>query len=644
MSPSNSIHSISSGVNAINADHGKNPQPPMKRSIAVTLLAGLILAVAPALSAAAAPKTISYTRVFPNGQQIGLFIAAADGSNERPLLGNTELDYDAVWSPDGVTLVFTSEREGSADLYRVKPDGTGLERLTDDPAYDDQAAFSPDGKQLVFVSTRNGGFAHLWIMDLATKRTRALTSGTPGGDFRPSWSPDGKWIAFSSDRESSMPFSDGRWERLQVVDLFVIRPDGTGVKRITEHGDFTGSPKWSADSRQVLAYTMTAEQTHANRRASPEPGNATRLVSIEVATGKVTDVAAAPSVNFAPSYVGDTIGYIKRDKAGSGAGIYYTNGKTGPKGDVRGAAWSPDGSRVVFYRKMTAARPLWKKTFSRLPEYELTLTLHLPSFNPTGDRFVTVAFPRGGGIFGAGIALGSPGAATNEIIFSDPKRNILGPQWSPDGATILFGIGDFNAFFNGFHGKFHQPADRVDGGAQVAIINADGSGFREVTTGPNNNGFPSMAPDGKRFVYRTFGANGDGLRIMNLETKAVTTLTDGYDNFPLWSPRGDLIMFSRQTGGNYQVFTIKPDGTDAKQLTFTHGNDTHMGWSPDGEHIAFTSSRMGFKDEMSYTDSPQPYGEIFVMRFDGTNVQQLTDNQWEDGTPAWQPTGMAKKP
>ena len=35
---------------------------------------------------------------------------------------------------------------------------------------------------------------------------------------------------------------------------------------------------------------------------------------------------------------------------------------------------------------------------------------------------------------------------------------------------------------------------------------------------------------------------------------------------------------------------------------------------------------------------PQPYGELFVMRYDGTDVQQLTDNQWEDGTPAWQPT------
>lgn len=593
-----------------------------------------------ALTAAAEPHKISFTRVFPNAGQLSLSIAAADGSDEHPLFDKPGLDYDAVWSPDGATIVFTSEREGSADLYRVKPDGTGLERLTDDPAYDDQAAFSPDGRQVIFVSSRNGGMAHLWIMDLAARRTRALTTGD-GGDFRPAWSPDGQWIVFSSDRESSMPFSDGRWERLEVCDLFVIHPDGTGLKRITAHGNFTGSPKWAADSRSVLAYAMTAEQTLANRRPSPEPGNDTRLVMIEVATGKTPEVPAGPGVKFNPSFVGDTIGYIRKDKEGPGPGIYYANGKAGPKGAILAAAWSPDGARVVFDRRLNVPPPTWHKMFSRLPGYELTQTGALPSFSPAGDRFVTLG-GKHEGYLGSGLAIAATGSDKSEVIFQDPKRNVLGPQWSPDGATIMFSIGDFNAFFNGFHGKFLKHEDRVEGGAQVALIHPDGTGFREVTTGPNNNGFPSMAPDVKRFVYRTFGPQGDGLRIKNLETKAVTALTDGYDNFPLWSPRGDLIMFSRQAGGNYEVYTIKPDGTDVKQLTFTHGNDAHMGWSPDGEFIVFASSRMGFKDEVIYTDAPQPYGEIFVMRYDGTDVQQLTDNQWEDGTPAWQPTGRAR--
>jgi TolB protein len=587
-------------------------------------------------TAAAEPQRIAISRVFPNPGQIGLFIAAADGSGERPLLTMRDADYDPVWAPDGGSIVFTSERDGSADLFRVKPDGTALERLTDDPAYDDQAAFSPDGKQLVFVSSRQGGFAHLWTMDLETRRAKPLTSGS-GGDFRPSWSPDGNWIAFSSDRGSTMPFAHGRWEHLQVVDVYVIRPDGTGLKRVTEHGNFCGSPKWQRDSRHVVAYCMTAEQTLANRRAGPDRGNDTRLLSFDITSAAASSIAAGPGVKINPSVVNESIAYIRKDagEGGDAAGIYYANGARGPKGDVRTAAWSPDGTRVVFHKRLSAPRPTWKRIWSRNPAYELTLTANLPSFSPSGERFATIG--RVDGIVGTGLAVAATGTDTNTMIYRDQSRNVLGPQWSPGGDAIVFGIGVFNAFFNGFNGLFLKPSDRVEDGAQIAMVRPDGSGYRELTSGANNNSFPSMAPDGKRIVYRSFGPEGDGLRVKNLETGAITGLTNGYDNFPLWSPRGDLIVFSRQADLDYEIYTIRPDGTGVKRLTMARGNDAHQAWSPDGEHIAFATSRMGFKDEVAYTDAPQPYGEIFVMRFDGTDVQQLTDDQWEEGTPAWQP-------
>jgi len=600
----------------------------MRTGLLLTFVAVVSLAGAPE------PQRIAFSRVFPQPGQIGLFIAAADGSNERALLASPDIDYDAVFSPDGASIVFTSERNGSADLYRVKADGSGLEPLTDNPAYDDQAAFAPDGKQLVFVSTRAGGTSDLWILDLQTRRARALTSGA-GGDFRPAWSPDGKWIAFASDRLSNLPFAHGRWEHLHLVDIYVIHPDGTGLKRLTEHGNFCGSPKWFADSTRVLAYCMTAEQTLDNRRAVPEHPEDTRFVSIDIATGAATDVAAGPGVKFNPSLLpGNVLGFVRKD--GNDQGIYYSNGTRGPKGQIRTAAWSPDGSRVVFHKRVTFTRKPWVKTFSKNANYELTLTAALPAFNATGDRFVTIV-GAGPNPLGGGIQIVQSGGGKADLIYADKTRNVLGPQFTPRGDSIIFSIGVFNAFFNGFHGLFLKPEDRAEGGAQIAMINTDGSGYHELTKGPNNNGFPSMSPDGKQFVYRSFGPEGDGLRIMNVETKTSTMLNAGYDNFPLWSPRGDLIMFSRLSEGNYEIYTIKPDGTGVKRLTNARGNDAHQGWSPDGESIVFASTRLGFKDEMIYTDAPQPYGELFVMRYDGTNLQQITDNQWEEGTPAWQP-------
>ena len=605
------------------------------RSALIALLVSVTLS-----AQAPAPRRLAYARagVLPGQQQ--LFIAAADGSDEHPLLAASDTDYSPVWAPDGKSIVFTSDRYGSADLFRVNPDGSDLTRLTTEPTYDDQAAFSPDGKQLVFVSTRGKGTANLWTLDLATKNAKELTSGA-GGDFRPSWSPDGKWIAFSSGRGVIPPFAEGRWERLQLAEIFIIHPDGSGLKKLTTTGNFCGSPKWTSDNQRVVAYCMTAQQTMEGRRAGPDPGTTTRLVSIDVNTATSADLPAGPGVKMSPSpLAGGDVGYVRKD--GPDAGIYYTSGKRGPAGAIRTAAWSPDGKRIVFWRRVNVTASPMRKMFSRNPNYELSLTGPLPAFSPSGKLFATQTRPAGTAVSALTVTTLETGRV--EVVYQDKSRNILNGGWSPAGDKLIFSVGTFAAFFDGFHSEFLKPGDRVEGGAHVAIVNADGTGFKELTSGSSNDAFPSFSPDGNRFVYRTFSSEGDGLRIMNLETKEVKALTKGYDNFPLWSPRGDLIMFARlsdgvyQPGGSYDIYTIKPDGTSLKRLTNGKGNDAHMSWSSDGEYIAFASSRMGFKDEAAYTDGPQPYGEIFVMRYDGTGVEQLTDNQWEEGTPGWQPS------
>ena len=97
------------------------------------------------------------------------------------LFAVSALDYNASPSPDGQWILFTFERDGSADIYRARMDGSALERLTTDPVYDDQASWSPDGTKVAFVSTRGAGTTDIWTIDLRTKKERNLTMA-PGGE------------------------------------------------------------------------------------------------------------------------------------------------------------------------------------------------------------------------------------------------------------------------------------------------------------------------------------------------------------------------------------------------------------------------------------------------------------------------------
>ncbi len=133
------------------------------RRYAIALIAGWLFS-ALALSAEPGKDRI----VFQGGTpaRFGLFISNADGSNERPLLTTAATAYNPSFSADGKWITFTSEQDGSPDIYRVHPDGSGIERLTDSPSFEDQSALSPDGGTLAFglhSQWRGGEYLGCWI-------------------------------------------------------------------------------------------------------------------------------------------------------------------------------------------------------------------------------------------------------------------------------------------------------------------------------------------------------------------------------------------------------------------------------------------------------------------------------------------------
>lgn len=579
--------------------------------------AGLALAGAILFVAATAPGTagerpqILFSRLAP--ERSGLFIANGDGTNERPLLPSTGLDYNPSYSYDGKWIVFTSERAGSADIYRMHADGSGIEQLTSGPSYDDQAALSPDNKTLAFVSTRDGGTANVWLLDIARHEYTNLTKNA-GGNFRPSWSPDGKWIAFSSGRDTHPGRAEPSWELLQSTAIYIVHPDGTGLRRLTELGGYAGSPQWSRDGRRIVYHQSVPKDVYPGRF---EAKGTFQIVSIDVKTGATQAHTSGPGLKVSPHYTtGEEIGYVlaRQEKQG----LRFTSGGSGPVGEVRHPSWSPDGKTVIYqknFRDEVGVRP----AFGIDAGVDL-LSTHgdMPDYSPSGDQVVlttAVSKPM--------VIMNADGTNLHTLLDNNGKV-ITFPMWSPDGKSIVFGIGGF----------FDRPVKP----GQIGLIRPDGSGLRMLTEGKFSSGFASWAPDGKRIVYRVMGDGQQGLRIMNVDDGKITTLTTDYDTFPMWSPRGDLIAFCSFREGDFDIYTIRPDGTDVKKLTNSHGNDAHPAWSPDGNWILFSSSRKGFKDEALVDEwGPQPYGDLYMMRADGSDVRQLTDNQFEEATPAWRP-------
>lgn len=587
-------------------------------------------------------KVMLMNRLAPS--QMVLYVANADGSGERPLFATSGFDYNASFSPDGKWVVFTSERNGSgeADLYRVHPDGSALERLTDDPALDDQAAFSPDGNQIVFVSTRGDHHtANVWILDLKTRKARNLTGspelqaaqGKLDGFFRPAWSPDGQWIAFSSDRNFDFmahEFPSPGWEHLQELSIYIIHPDGTGLRRLTEPGSADGSPKWSPDSKRVVFYELPTAHTFA-ARIYAQGMVTSQIISVDIASGARKTETSGPGLKVAPQYLSaDRIAYLI--KAGSNAGLAFTQGEAGAKGMLRNPAWSPDGKQVVYQKVDFTARPQNQELYSWDPDTEVQYTDVFPRFSVDGRLAISdirnlATTPT------ASISVMNADGTDRKIIFQDKSGAAMVPTWSPDGEWVAFGFGGF------FGARETEPA-------KVMMVRADGSGqAKDLTKGLPNSGFPTWSPDGKRIVYRVWGKGGLGLRELTLADGEMKVLTTEWDNFPAFSPDGSTITFTRRsaTTKDYDIFTMRADGTDIKQLTTAPGNDSHSSWSPDGKYILWSSARYGFKDEAPlYDNSFQPFAQIFMMNADGSDQHALTYSRWEDSMPAIVPPSAKK--
>jgi Tol biopolymer transport system component len=195
----------------------------------------------------------------------GIFVESASGGRVRQLTHQTLAGgrgyWDGLpqWSPDGRWIAFTrayerragahSEVESLRRIWLVRPDGTGLHQLSRQPLSEFDASWSPDGKELLVQKGVEGGRDDLYIADVATGRERQLTYSED--NWGAHWSPRGDVIMF----ERIHHLNDS------ASDIWAIRPDGRGLRKITIGSTLGDGPLWAPNGK-LIAFQSDSRRTN----------------------------------------------------------------------------------------------------------------------------------------------------------------------------------------------------------------------------------------------------------------------------------------------------------------------------------------------------------------------------------------------
>ncbi|UCF05462.1 MAG: serine/threonine-protein kinase [bacterium] len=159
----------------------------------------------------------------------------SDTEPERTLTHGLGRDRQPAFSPDGVRVIFSSNRSGNTDLWIVDRFTGALRQLTDDPAIDFDPVFTPDGEHVLWTSTRSGN-PEIWMAAADGSRARQVTNDGVDAE-NPTMTVDGKWIVYGS-------FND------EKLGIWKIRPDGS-EETLLAAGSYI-LPEVSPDGRYAL--------------------------------------------------------------------------------------------------------------------------------------------------------------------------------------------------------------------------------------------------------------------------------------------------------------------------------------------------------------------------------------------------------
>ena len=343
-------------------------------------------------------------------------------------------------------------------------------------------------------------------------------------------------IAFITGRrtvcsDSSVCTAPPRGSGAMIGKLYTVNADGSGLRLVAQKASVAAAPAWSPDGRRLMFNA---------------PGGIF-VVNVD------------------------------------GSGLQNLTSGGAP-------AWSPDGQKIAFVRLVRVRRI---SPGAAEPDMEIY------SMNADGS--------------------GQQNLTRNEAIYADPA-------WSPDGQKIAFQ-------------RSYRPnptSKRSQYRTDLHVMNAEGSEQQRLTRNPPLAGGASWrldqlawSPDGQKIAFqmRPKGENWD-IYVMNADGSGLRNLSRNrsHDVDADWSPDGRSIVFRTSRHGKWELYVMNADGSGQERLTRTAANESRPSWSPDGQKIAFTR-------EAGHNF------ELYVMNADGSGQRRLTPNSPVDRWVAfaWSP-------
>lgn len=525
------------------------------------LLAATLLFSAFMLQAQDSPLWLRYPAISPDGKQIAfgykgdIYLVSSSGGQAIPLTLNEAHDMMPVWSHDGKTLAFASNRYGNFDVYTVPVSGGAAERLTHHSANDYPYDFTPDSKQVLFGSSRNSTaqsarfhsprvFQNLYSVKLGGGKPILVSAA---GIENARFSSSGKQLVF----EDKKGFEDA-WRKHHTSsvtrDIWLMDIPSNTYMQLSNFEGEDRNPLFSADDQ--LIYFLSEKNGNQNIYSMPVKGNRnyTQLTSFK--DNPVRHLSRSHNNTLCFSQNGEI--YTFKNGKPEKVQIRILNDgrdnlvKTYPvNGDISEFALSPNGKEIAFVTR--------------------------------GEVFVTSV----------------DNGQTKQITKTPQQERMV--IWSPDSKAIIYAT-ERNKSWDIYRSTIVQKDEPY---FYAATVIKD----EPLIEGTSEQFQPEISPDGKEIAYVE---DRNILKVYNLKSKSSRILlpkghnhsySDGDWSFQ-WSPDGKYILTDDQNGymSRSNLAIIKADGSGERLYPINSGFGERMGrWALNGKMMTWASGQYGRK-------------------------------------------------